>query len=94
MLPGLATARAPQNTKLVDGNGAQPVAESALLVIVLEVPELADHDRHHLLRQILGVFVLDRVTAQPTTDERRVQVDEPLPGSLIRLQTQALQKGD
>src|SRR5271165_2080274 len=61
---------------------------------MLEIWQLADHDRHYFLGQIFGVFFVDGVTTQPTTDKRCVQIDEPLPRLVVRLQTQALQQSD
>src|SRR5215467_12391759 len=59
-----------------------------------EARKFADDNRHHFLGQILGVLLLDRVSSQPASDQRCVQIEESLPGILVRLQTQSLKQTD
>jgi hypothetical protein len=46
---------------------------------VLELAEILRYGQQHLLHKIIGVAVLDVVLPQPCPDQRRVQLDEPIP---------------
>ena len=73
----------------MDENRAQPTAEGAVLLIVFKSRNLPDHGDEHFLHEVVGVRAFHAGLSQPTRQERRVQIDETLPGVLVRLKAKA-----
>src|SRR5262249_36106011 len=82
---------APHFAPLVEQDGSQPAAETALPVIN-EVGQLPDQKGEDLLNQIRRVGVLQTQTAGPVEEQRSVQIDEASPRLLIDRTLQLLQQ--
>src|SRR5262245_9709522 len=82
----------PEAAQPVDRDRAQPVAESPGLATMLEDRQLPDQHGEHFLGEIIQVGLPYPLAAQPTVDQRRIEIHQPLPGAGVGRVTEPLQK--
>jgi hypothetical protein len=54
-----------------------------------EPRQLTQHNDKHLLHKVIPVRRLNAERAQPTVDQRRIEIDKPLPGFVVGSQLRA-----
>ncbi len=81
-LPLSGRAIVEEVVQCVDGHGLQPAAKAALR-IVNEAAHASGQAHEDVLRDVLGIRVLDVAALAPAIDLRPVAIDERAPGSVV-----------
>src|SRR5262245_61530315 len=91
---GAALTSAIKTAQSVRQNGAQPAAEAAAVRLILEARQLLQQHPENVLEEIIHILGLESGASQPVAQERRVEIDEPLPRLRVGLVAQSLQQAD